>query len=202
MQPNGPPACVRCGVELPGAFDAVLYCPSCRRRASAFEMARSPWCYVGPIRQAVHEFKYHHRWRLGAWLAQDMARCAQTLLPLEDIDGIVPVPAFWLKRRIKGFNPAEELARTLSGSLEKPLLRRALRQTRWTSTQTRLRGRKRWSNVRAAFAARPREVAEHTVLLVDDVFTSGATAQACALALREAGARNVYVLTAARTPLS
>lgn len=202
MQPNGPPVCDRCGVELRGAFDAVLRCAACRAAPPAFAMARAPWRYEGPVRQAVHEFKYRGRWRLGPWLAEDMARCARALLPLQDIDGVVAVPLFWLKRRLRGADAAGELAGALARALGKPLVRGALRRTRWTSTQTRWQGRRRRANVRGAFAARRRLVEDRTLLLVDDVLTTGATAHACATALRQAGARKVLVLAAARTPLT
>ena len=196
---NGPPVCTACGMELPGAFDALLRCRVCRNIPPAYEMARAPWRYAGGTAQAVRQFKYHRRWRIGRWLVEAMAAAAHTSLPLDEIDAVVPVPLHWLKRRLRGADPVQQLAGGLARSLEKPCLPLALRRRRWTATQTRLRGRARRRNVRGAFAARPRLVRGRSLLLVDDVLTSGATAQACAQALRAAGARRVFVLTAART---
>ena len=200
MQRNGPPVCSRCGLGLAGAFDAHLECARCRTRPPAFESARASWQYVGVARYAIHHFKYRRHRRIGRWLADDMARLARSSLPLEEIDAVVPVPLHWIKRRLRGFDPVEELARRLAQRLDKPLARGALCHTRWTRTQTRIPGPQRLSNVRGAFAARPRWAAPQAVLLVDDVMTSGATAHMCTLALKAAGARQVFVLTAARTP--
>ena len=201
MPSNSAPVCTRCGVQLRGAFDAVMSCSRCRRTPQRFDAARAPWRYAGTAQRAVRQFKYHRRWRLGRWLAQEMATTARRSLPLKDVDLVVPVPLHWLKRRIRGFDPAEELATSVSGALLKPYVSQALRRTRWTKTQTHLHGPARIRNVHHAFTARPAQVAERTVLLIDDVLTSGATASACAQALKQAGARAVFVLTAARTPL-
>ena len=202
MRQSGFPICSRCGVSLPGAFDAVMCCAACRTRPLVFEMARAPWQYTGPAQQAIQQFKYHRRWRIGRWLAQAMASTATTALPLEAIGVVIPVPLHWLKRRLKGYNPSAQLAQMVSHTIEKPYRPGGLRRRRWTTTQTRLHGFQRFRNVQRAFQANPRFVKDQTVLLVDDVLTSGATANACALALKEAGACAVFVLTAARTPLA
>ena len=202
MPRSGLPVCTACGVTLPGAFDAVRCCMTCRKAPPAFEMARAPWQYTGRMPEAVQQFKYHRRWRIGRWLADAMAATAHTRLPLHDVDGVVPIPLHWLKRRLKGFDPVEQLAAGVARRLDKPLLSRVLRRTRWTATQAHLRGRARWRNVEGAFAAQAPSVGGRTLLLVDDVLTSGATAEACVLALKTAGARRVLVLAAARTPLA
>ena len=200
MPRNHPPVCVQCGLGLPGAFDAMMQCQVCRSRPRAFEIARAPWEYLGPVQQAVQQFKYHRRWRIGRWLAQGMVTTAQRALSLDEVDLVLPVPLHWLKRRLKGWNPAEELARAVSEAIDKPCAPSALRRRRWTTTQTRLHESQRARNVHRAFRARPRLIHDRTILLIDDVLTSGATANACALALKEAGACKVFVLTAARTP--
>ena len=200
--PRGtPPLCQLCGVGLPGAFDAVVQCAMCRSHPRAFEMARSSWRYQGSVEELVRQFKYHRRWRIGRWLAEHMVVTAQESLPLEEVAAVLPVPLHWLKRRLRGTNPSEELATVVARSLKKPCLLHALRRSRWTRTQTRLRWRERLRNVQQAFRAEPRLVRGRTFLLVDDVLTSGATANACALALKQAGARRIFVLTAARATL-
>lgn len=197
----GPPVCVHCGAAVPGAFDATAVCGPCRSAPRAFEQARAPWHYRGAVREAIRQFKYHRRWRLGRWLAEEMARTARASFPLEEISAVLPVPLHRLKRLLRGFSPAESLAWTVARAVKKPCLPHALRQPRWTRSQTRLGTRERARNVREAFVAHGRTVRNRTVLLVDDVLTSGSTADACATALKTAGAVRVFVLTAARTPL-
>ena len=129
-----------------------------------------------------------------------MAEAARASLPLDQIDAVVPVPLHWVKRRLRGYDPVAHLAHEVARSLSRPYWPRALRRTRWTATQTRLQGRARQRNVQGAFAAHPAMVRGRRILLVDDVLTSGATAEACIDALRQAGAARVCVVTAARTP--
>jgi len=169
-------------------------------RPPAFDAARAPWSYTDAAQEAVHQFKYHRRWRLGRWLAAEMAATATAAFPLEEVSVILPVPQHWLKRRLRGVHGAGRLAEAVARSLGKPCRPAALRCRRWTATQSRLTWRKRARNVRDAFAANRRLVRGGSVLLVDDVLTSGATADACARALKAAGARRVFVLAAARTP--
>ena len=195
----GPPVCARCGIGLPGAFDADLECASCRATPPAFEMARAPWEYAGTAQDTVQAFKYRRRWRLGQWLAGTMTTCAHTALPLHEVDAVAPVPPHWLKHRLQGFNAAEALASAVARSLQLPYVPHVLRRRRWTATQTRLGWQERARNVRGAFtASRPGRL--RGLLLVDDVLTSGATANACATALQSAGVPRIFVLTAARTP--
>ena len=198
----GPPVCGRCGAELPGAFDAAMLCGPCHQNPPAFDMARAPWTYRGVVPDAVCQFKYSKRWRIGRWLAEAMVRTARAAFPLGEVAMVVPVPLHWLKRRLRGSNPSEDLAVLVAQRLQTPCRPRALRRRRWTATQTRLRTPARARNVRGAFLARPSAVRDQTILLIDDVVTSGATAGACARALKEAGARRVFVLAAARTPMT
>ena len=197
---NTPPVCRTCGVALRGAFDAESACPTCRRRPPAFEVARAPWRYEASAREAIRLFKYRRHRRLGWWLAEGMAQTAQRTLAPEAIDLVVPTPSHWLKRRLRGFEPTAELAQTVARRLSRPYAAKALTRRRWTRSQTRLSWPQRARNVRGAFGARTRLVAQRTILLVDDVLTSGATVEACAEALKAAGATRVLVVTAARTP--
>lgn len=196
------PVCQQCGLPIRAAFDAALACRRCQDAPPAFEVARAPWQYRDTVRRAIHSFKYRRRWRVGRWLARHMASCAASSLPLRDVEAIVPVPMHRLKRWLAGYDPAQALSAELARLLDKPHAPVALQRTRWTRPQARLSWRKRHANVRDAFRADPAQIHGRTVLLVDDVLTSCATADACARALKQSGARRVYVLTAARTPLA
>lgn len=131
-------------------------------------------------------------------LARLLAEEAPGLLPLTDWDALVPVPLHWLRRWRRGFNQAEVLARAVGRRHGLPVLRRALRRVRATPPQQGGPEARR-TNVREAFAVTvPVRVEGRRLLLVDDVFTTGATANACAGALLRAGAAEVGVLTLAR----
>ena len=198
----GRPGCVVCGAGLPGAYDAVVTCAACRRFPPAFTAARAPWRYAGAAEALIRQFKYHRHWRLGCWMAREMTACALATLPSDRCDAVLPVPPYWFKRHLQGASPSGALAAEVSRRLDRPSLRHALTRRRWTRTQTQLSWAARQRNVRDAFWSDARQVRGQTLLLVDDVLTSGATASACARSLREAGAHAVYVLTAARTPLA
>ena len=207
-----PPACALCHVRMPDA--STLFCDSCAGSMSScppppchgcdippsFESARAPFLYLGLVRQAVLAFKYQGRRRIGAWLAEAMGRLAQRNLPIDSIDAVAPVPMHWLKARLRGHSAAAQLARDVARHLGRPYHPDVLARARWTSTQTRLTTRQRLRNVEGAFRARLPRGAHPRVLLIDDVLTTGATADACARALRAAGAPSVWVLTAACAP--
>ena len=127
-----------------------------------------------------------------------MADRATDLLNEPTIDAIVPVPLHRQRERERGFNQAEILASVLGNRLRRPVLRTALERIRATPPQ-RGKPRERIRNVRGAFGVgKPEKIKDRTLLLVDDVFTTGATVNECAKILMKAGARRVLVYTLAR----
>jgi len=150
--------------------------------------------YEGPLRSILQAFKYDRRRSLAAPLGRLMRlRGADVLV---DADCVVPVPLHWRRRWRRGFNQSLDLARQLEIPVSCALVRH-----RHTRTQTDLPADARLRNVRNAFAIRRRAAVRGLrVVLVDDVSTTGATLEACALALIAAGAADVRTLTAARVP--
>ena len=193
--PIAPPVCVTCAEPLPSwrvISAGQQRCPRCRRRGTAISMARSVGAYDGALRDIVHALKYEGRRSLAAPLAARMRAHGAEVLAGADL--AVPVPLHRWRARRRGFNQAADLARHLGLPC-----RAALRRTRPTPSQTDLPASRRHANVRGAFAVRRGvSVSGCCVVLVDDVSTTGATLEACARALREAGAREVRALTAAR----
>ena len=193
--PLTPPLCRQCGDPLPSwrviSLDAST-CPRCRRIGSAVSSARAIGTYDGALRVILHALKYGKRPSVAVPLARLMMASAGDLV--SGVNLVVPVPLHRRRRRARGFNQAEELARYLG--LE---WKNVLRRTRATPSQTDLPAARRHANVRNAFSLkRSHAVDGLTVLLVDDVSSTGATLNACAVALRRAGARDVRALTAAR----
>ena len=196
--------CSRCGWPFPApaaARGAVRpLCQRCRARRDRFTRARAALWYRdgGAARAAILLCKHGGQVALLRELGRLLAEEAPRRMPLDGIDAIVPVPLHWRRRWRRGFNQAEVLAAAVGAAHGLPVLSRALVRVRATPTQAGGAAARR-RNVREAFAAgRIRGVAGATLLLVDDVFTTGATVNACAAALLAAGAADVSVLTLAR----
>jgi ComF family protein len=178
---------------------AELRCRLCRLGIYRFDRARSFASYNLPMRKAIILLKYMGVARLGAWFAERLEEIYRVDRGLFPVDAVVPVPLHPLRLRERGYNQAERIARPLAKRLELPLLPLLLVRTRPRPEQLLLSRAERWSSVKGAYAATPRARAEKLrVLLVDDVFTTGATLDACARALFAAGAASVYALTVAR----
>jgi len=164
-----------------------------------FERARAAVVYSGVARQMVQGLKYQDRTDLAPWMARWMMRAGAELLA--DADVIVPVPLHWRRFLRRQFNQSAELARALSHLGGVPFEPRAVKRVKLTRQQVGLERHEREQNVRAAFCV-PEEaeirIAGLRVLLVDDVFTTGATVRAVTKALKKGGAGAVDVLTFAR----
>jgi ComF family protein len=188
------PLCARCGDQLPpgGPHD---HCVRCRESPPRFVIARSAGRYDGSLRQIIHAFKYERRRALAAPLSALMRAAGADVL--DGADAVVPVPLHPLRALRRGFNQADDLAVRLG-----PRVWRILRRIRAGAPQADLEEERRMENVAHAFSARPRLLPlrrpPRTVVLVDDVMTTGATLDACSAALLDAGVREVRALTVAR----
>jgi ComF family protein len=152
-----------------------------------------------PLRQVVQKFKYGRKVSLGKPLGRLLARGCQEFLGEYEIDLIVPVPLHPKRLRWRGFNQSWLLARQVGRAYGIPMDPFVLQRSRATPPQTQLTEEERRKNMRGAFALRTgASVAEKSVLLVDDVYTSGATVNECSRTLKRGGAKQVYVLTLAR----
>jgi ComF family protein len=183
-----------------------LLCDRCRcaltpypsepdRFPASLDGVRVAFVFASPLREVVHQFKYRRVRRLAQPLGRLMA-AHLAARPLA-VDAVLPVPLHAQRMAERGFNQAEELAREVAYLLDKPLAH-GLERTRATGQQAHLDARQRRENVRGAFCWR--DGAPPTrILIVDDVLTTGATIGACAEALREAGAKQVYALALARS---
>lgn len=187
-----------CGFPLPA--NAAGPCGRCRRGLTPFEAGASLGPYEGALRTAIHELKYAGRRRLAVRLGDALTTAGETRRLLTPGAVLVPVPLHPRKRRERGFNQSELLAAAIARRSGLEMAGDALVRRRDTPAQTGLTAAGRRSNVKGAFAVRRRaRVSGRAVVLVDDVYTTGATAMACARVLRAAGAAEVRVLTIART---
>lgn len=186
--------CRVCGQGLSASGE----CPACQKERPVYAAARSWAVYEGPLRHAHHRLKYQRDIGLGDVLSEPLIDLFQSLN--WKVDLVAPVPVGIARLRERGYNQSTLIARPLAlgtGSAYRP---QALQRTRQTRSQVDLTLSERKENVRRAFLARRGIVENRCVLVVDDIMTSGATLDACAAALLEAGAREVYCLTLARAP--
>jgi ComF family protein len=186
--------CTSCRTPFQNSFplDAQGRCALCRSGLRGFDAAYSFGAYEGVLRELIHVYKYGKV----RTLARPLSGLLVQALPRDEaFDATVPVPLYWRRRLQRGFNQAELLARGLSRRTGIPVVK-ALGRVRPTPTQAGLSNSARRQNVAKAF--RSRSVQGKRILLIDDVMTTGATAASCALALKQAGARRVALLTVAR----
>lgn len=164
-----------------------------------FDFATSAYRSRGPVRELIHNFKYGKQLHLRHSLARMLcAGFAESRVKALGIDGIVPVPLHPAREREREFNQAAVLASLASVRLGTPLAD-CLRRVRYTATQTNFHRDERFENLEGAFAlGSGADVGGKNLALVDDVLTTGSTADACARVLKEAGAAAVVVITVAR----
>ena len=194
--------CEICGRPLPGLADRVSgppLCPACQEKTYAFDHARSFAVYKNALVQAILILKFEQIAPLGAWFADRLAEVLREGGDALAADVVVPVPLHRQRERERGYNQAALISKPLSKRLCLPHKAVLLMRTRARPDKRILSLEERWESVRGAFATRPgSQVDNLRVLLVDDVLTTGATLDACARALREAGAKSVVGLTVAR----
>ena len=202
------PLCEQCGRPIVSAAVAEAgaspLCHLCRAGVYAFDHARSLGPYSPRMSRAILLLKYGNVAPLGKWFARRLAAFVQAHPQDFAADAVVPVPLDHGRLRERGYNQAERIARPLARLLGIPFQPCLLVRTRPRPNQLRLTRRERWETVRGAYAThKMAQVDKLRVLLVDDVFTTGASLDACSRALKGAGAARVAGLTVARAlPLS
>lgn len=204
LQAVSPPFCSVCGEPYAGEIDAGFVCSNCSGRRFAFDFAIAGYRAAGALRTIIHDFKYHRR--LAA--RRTLAEFAEAALADPRMGGlvdpvIVPVPLHPRRLRERGYNQAAEVGGLLARATGLGFCE-ALSRPRYTPAQARLVREERLANLRDAFALRAaapvrQRIDGAHVVLFDDVFTTGATADACARVLRDhGGAEKVVVATVAR----
>jgi ComF family protein len=193
LVPFRPPLCPRCGKPQPSS----TLCLACLNWQAAIDGIRSPFRFEGIIREAILQLKYRN---LRA-LSETLAKLLSDFLTANPIPGevLVPVPIHDKRLRERGYNQSSLLARELSKLSGLPVVDNSLTRQRHALPQTQTKTvAERRNNVAGAFTCREQQLKGRQVLLVDDVATSGATLDACAMALKAAGAISVWGLALAR----
>lgn len=185
------PVCLRCGKEIAAA--EAEYCYDCSRHPRSFVRGYALAVYDRTMRDSLSRFKNAGRMDYADWYAAAFEeRLGEELRGLQ-ADCLVPVPVHRSRLSKRGYNQAGLVAKRLGKILNRPVLHQALVRRRRTRAQKYLGGRERSRNLEGAFRAGRQPVRGLRVLLIDDIYTTGATAEACTQALLSAGAREVYL---------
>jgi len=187
------PICPRCGQPQVSG----MLCPSCATVSSSISSIRSIFRFEGTARRAIHELKYHNLRAIAPTLAAYLASYAAT--SGDRIDVIMPVPLHPTRHKHRGYNQAALLAHELGRLRGIPVSFNSLKRTREGTSQVHTRNMdERRANVQNAFECTDASLAAKCIMLIDDVCTTGATLDSCAVALKSAGAHEVFGLTVAR----
>ena len=191
-----PPSCSTCGYPFFGMLAGPRICPHCTELDPLFEQGKTLFLAKGPARSIIHALKYQS----GFYVLEDVKVMIAKIPSYKDyFDGaiLVPVPLHPTKERERGFNQSLVIAKSLNDATMAKDLQNLLVRKVYTQTQTRLSRAARHQNVKNAFALASNAVVipNQTYILVDDVITTGSTFNACAAALREAGATQIKVAT-------
>lgn len=193
---TGACTCLKCGRRVPAR---MAFCTGCRERKHFFYCGCSAFSY-GSIRESLYRFKYMGRQEYAAWYGQEMTRALAARVrkggfPKPDL--IVPVPLSEKRMRKRGYNQAALLAREVAGRCSVPCLEGALKRVRDTKPLKTEGVLERQENLKRSFLVYGNDVKLKSIMLIDDIYTTGATVDACAAALLSAGAVNVTFLTLA-----
>jgi len=200
------PICPRCGIPFPSAesqaYTPQFLCGDCRLEEPPFHQARSVGYYEGTLREAIHLFKFGKREEMGRHLGGLMVDHFPEDWDLSSIDLLLPIPLHPRRRWERGFNQSLILGERIAKAYDIKLEGHVLARSRPTLPQSDLPLAEKFANLKGAFQVRKREEVEgKNILLVDDIYTSGATAQEASKTLLKAGAEKVLVYTLARSVL-
>ena len=190
--PIGEPKCKKCGKPLSGQMQE--YCSDCRSREHFFTKGWAVFPYKKEIKQSVYQFKFHNKREYQEFYASEMVRIYGREILSWKPDAVIPIPMYRRKQRKRGYNQAELLAGLVSKKLGIPMDKEMLCRVRNTTPQKELTQKEREKNLRHAFKVRKKALQGGKFLLIDDIYTTGATVDAAAKALLDAGAAEVRVL--------
>ena len=196
LSPLSPPLCFKCGKKLEN--DVEEYCENCKKHSFSFDRAFSLWSYNEIIRNSLSRFKYKNRREFADYYSENLFKHFHFLFSKEKISAIIPVPIHINRRRERGYNQAELITRILSEKSGIPEVTDYLIRVKSTKAQNTLDPSARKKNLNGAFlinkSSKYYNMHLNSVLLVDDIYTTGNTADICSETLKKSGVSKVYVL--------
>ncbi len=186
--------CMKCGKELTDT--AAEYCPDCRKHPHFYEYGRALLNYTELTRASIVRYKYKNQRGYSDWFGKQIAKRFGAEIRGMQAQALVPVPLYIKKKRVRGFNQAQLVAEVIGREIGLPV-RELLERRRSTAAQKELGRAERLANLEESFCAVPGQRMPEAVILVDDIYTTGSTMDACAAVLKRAGVRRVYFLAIA-----
>ena len=183
------PYCQKCGKEL--RDKRAFFCHDCAHKEHKYDRGMALFSYPS-VADSIYRFKYQGRQEYAAYYAQRMARVlGEKILSLHP-DALVPVPIHSSKKRVRGYNQAEVLAKELGSILNIPVETKLIKRVRKTVPMKELSVRERQNNLKKAFKICHNDVKLITIVIIDDIYTTGSTIDAMAYELRQAGIKHIY----------
>ena len=193
LHPVREPFCKKCGKPL--STQEAEYCPDCGRRKHLYTRGRAVFGYDFVLRESSGRFKYENRREYGDFYVREMLGSCKEAVRSWNIDLIIPIPLHRSRRRTRGFNQAELIARKLGKELGIPVSADTLLRSRKTKPQKELNDQERRNNLKNAFKIGKNDLEFKKILLIDDIYTTGSTIDAAASVLLDHGAEKVYFLS-------
>lgn len=187
--------CMKCGKQL--QRENAEYCHDCERTGHVFTRGRSLYVYDDAVRRSIAGFKYHNRREYAEFYAYDLARHLGGFLECCRPSCLIPVPVSKAKLKKRGYDQSEILSEAISADTGIPVLKNYVIRCRDTLPMKDLSRSERMKNLRGAFKITAHDVKCRSVLIVDDIYTTGSTMDSMSTILKEAGAEEVYFVTLA-----
>ena len=187
------PFCMKCGKPL--EYEDVELCGDCKKGRHEYERNVAVFGYTQALKESIYRFKYGNKREYACFYGKSIAQLKGHIIRSWQPDCIIPIPLHKSRYRRRGFNQAELIARELGKSTGIEVVNNLLIRTKNTKAQKTLNDKERAQNVKKAFQVRHNVVKYKKVLLIDDIYTTGTTIDACAKILKEAGVEKVYSVT-------
>lgn len=185
------PFCKKCGKPL--ADERQEYCMDCAAGTHLYITGRALYEYPG-VRKSISRFKYKGRKEYGEFYGRELAKHLGETIRAWHPDAFVPVPLHSGKKRMRGYNQAEVLAEELGRRMGIPVARCLVKRIKKTIPQKQLTRLERQNNLKKAFKIYRNDVKLNTIIIIDDIYTTGSTVDAVAAVLQEAGIKNIYFI--------
>ena len=187
------PVCKKCGKPI--RYEEGELCHDCQNNDFSYEQGKSIWLHKGPVRNSIYRFKYNNKRIYGKFYAEELYRLYQHKIKEWDIDVIIPIPLHQRRRRERGYNQSEIVAKYLGELAGIPIERKVLCRIRNTKPQKSLNHKDRKANLKNAFRAKGDLKKIKNILLIDDIYTTGNTIHEATKALQKKGALKVFFFT-------